>query len=64
MFGTNGSEFLLIILLAIIFIKPEDLPSIIRQAGHWYGRIVRVYYAVLDEIRDMSDLGGPGSFRR
>ncbi len=59
MFGIGGSEFLLIIFLAIIFIKPEDLPSIIRQAGHWYGRIIRVYYAILDEIREMSDLAGP-----
>jgi sec-independent protein translocase protein TatB len=56
MFGISGNEILIILLIAILVVKPEDLPRLIRQIGRIYGQIMRVYYSLLDEINSMDDL--------
>ena len=38
MFGIDSSEFLLIIVAAVLFIPPKDLPRVMRTVGHWVGR--------------------------
>jgi sec-independent protein translocase protein TatB len=39
MFGIGFSEIVLIALVAIIFIRPDDLPAALRRAGRAYGKI-------------------------
>ncbi len=55
MFGLSSTELILIAIIAIIFIKPEDLPTIIRQCGRLYAQIMRMYYAFIDEINSYED---------
>jgi sec-independent protein translocase protein TatB len=43
MFGIGFSELVLIGLVLIIFIKPEDLPKFFRSAGKLYGQLKRAY---------------------
>lgn len=39
MFGVDSSEFVIVAVLALIFIGPKDLPKVMRTVGHWVGRI-------------------------
>lgn len=38
MFGVDSSEFLLIVLVAVVVIGPKDLPRVMRTVGHWVGK--------------------------
>ena len=42
MFGIDASEFLVIVVVAIVVIGPKDLPLALRTAGRWIGRMRRV----------------------
>ena len=42
MFDIGGSEFLLIVVVAIVLIGPKDLPLALRTAGRWIGKMRRV----------------------
>ncbi len=42
MFDIGASEFLLIIIVAIVVIGPKDMPMALRTAGRWIGRIRQV----------------------
>ena len=42
MFDIGASEFLLIIIVAIVVIGPKDMPRALRTAGRWIGQIRRV----------------------
>lgn len=55
MFGLSGTEIIIIAVIAIVFIKPEDLPKIIRQLGQAYGNFRRMYYSFLDEINSYDE---------
>ncbi len=39
MFGVDSTEFVIVAVLALIFIGPKDLPKAMRVLGHWVGRI-------------------------
>jgi sec-independent protein translocase protein TatB len=47
MFGIGFSELILIGLVLIIFIKPEDLPKFFRTMGKLYGQLKRAYDDVI-----------------
>ena len=64
MFDIGFGEILLVLFLIIVFIKPEDLPGLIRKLGHFYGQVMRIYYTVLDEIQEVADLGRPSGKSR
>ena len=53
MFGFSLSEFGIIILLAILILRPKDFPIIVKKAGQWYGKWLRIYYGFVDEINDI-----------
>lgn len=38
MFDIAPSEFLLVALVALVFIGPKDLPKVMRVVGRWVGR--------------------------
>jgi sec-independent protein translocase protein TatB len=39
MFGVDSSEFVIVAVLALIFIGPKDLPKVMRTIGYWVGRM-------------------------
>ena len=38
MFGIDSSELAVVVILALIFIGPKDLPRVMRTVGYWVGR--------------------------
>jgi sec-independent protein translocase protein TatB len=38
MFGIDSSELAVVVILALIFIGPKDLPKVLRTVGYWVGR--------------------------
>ena len=61
MFGIGFSEVILLALVAIVLIKPDDLPAFFRKAGKFYGKVKAAYKEVVavkdDFIREM-EVGG------
>jgi sec-independent protein translocase protein TatB len=51
MFGIGFSEVVLIALVAIIFIRPDDLPAALRKAGRAYGKIKKT----IDEFTEFKN---------
>ena len=39
MFGVDSSELIIVAVLALLFIGPKELPSAMRTAGRWVGKI-------------------------
>jgi Sec-independent protein translocase protein TatA len=56
MFGLSVGEILLLIVVMVVFIKPEDLPAIVRQLGRMYGQLMQIYRTFMDEINSFGDL--------
>ena len=48
MFGIGFGEILIVLLIAIVFIRPEDLPKFLRSAGRLYGQLKRMYKEVIE----------------
>jgi len=48
MFGIGFGEILIVLLIAIVFIRPEDMPKFLRSAGRLYGQIKRIYREVVE----------------
>jgi sec-independent protein translocase protein TatB len=43
MFGIGFSEIVIIALVVIVFVRPDDLPAFIRKAGKFYGQAKKTY---------------------
>lgn len=41
MFDVGASELLVILIVAVVFIGPKDMPAALRLAGRWVGKIRR-----------------------
>jgi sec-independent protein translocase protein TatB len=39
MFGVDSSEFIIVAVLALLFIGPKDLPKVMRTVGYWVGKM-------------------------
>jgi sec-independent protein translocase protein TatB len=39
MFGVDSTEFIIVAILALVFIGPKDLPKVMRTVGYWVGRM-------------------------
>jgi len=39
MFGIDSSELAVVVILALVFIGPKDLPKVMRTVGYWVGRV-------------------------
>jgi len=50
MFNIHSTEILLILIVALLVIGPDKLPSTIRTASLWIGRFRRSFYKVKAEI--------------
>ena len=59
MFGIGPSEMLILFLVIIIFIRPEDLPKFLRSAGKFYGELKKMYNEIVGVknqiIKEISD---------
>jgi len=47
MFGISLPEVILILVVIIIFVRPEDLPKFLRSAGRFYGKAKRMYKEII-----------------
>ena len=50
MFNIHSTEILLILIVALIVIGPDKLPTAVKTAGLWIGRFRRSFYKVKAEI--------------
>ncbi len=55
MFGFGFFEILIILGMALIFIKPEDLPKVIYKLGKIYGKLTRIYEQFKNQINKIQD---------
>ena len=39
MFGVDSTEFIIVAVLALLFIGPKDLPKVMRTVGYWVGKM-------------------------
>ena len=52
MFDFSSGELLLIAVAVLIFIKPKDLPVVLRTVGQWTGKIRRMAGEFQDQFRE------------
>jgi sec-independent protein translocase protein TatB len=52
MFDVSWSELLLIAVVALVFIGPKELPSVLRAIGQWSGKIRRMASEFQDQFRE------------
>jgi sec-independent protein translocase protein TatB len=52
MFDFSSGELLLIAVAVLIFIKPKDLPAVLRAVGQWTGKIRRMAGEFQDQFRE------------
>ncbi|MVZ97349.1 twin-arginine translocase subunit TatB [Sphingorhabdus sp. IMCC26285] len=59
MFDVASSEFLLIVLVALLVIGPKDLPKLLRVVGKWVGKargVAAQFRSGFDEMVRQSEL--------
>lgn len=59
MFDVASSEFLLIVLVALLVIGPKDLPKLLRVVGKWVGKargVAAQFRSGVDEMVRQSEL--------
>lgn len=59
MFDIASSEFLLVMLVALLVIGPKDLPKVLRVVGQWVGKarnVVAQFRGHFDEMIRQSEL--------
>lgn len=57
MFGIGGTEFIVILIIAILVIGPKDIPRVLYQLGKFVGQIRRMTQSVTDGLHDLSRTG-------
>lgn len=55
MFNLSFSEVFLIVILALVFLKPADLPIILKQIKKLMNKLLSIKDTVLEEIDDLKD---------
>lgn len=55
MFNVGGSELLVIFLVALIFLGPEKLPKVAKQAGSFMAQARRISDGFRDELKTAMD---------
>jgi sec-independent protein translocase protein TatB len=68
MFGIGFSEILIVLLVIIVFVRPDDLPKFLRTAGRLYGKAKKAYTdlvsikdRIIKEIDETAALDAPPS---
>ena len=55
MFGIGFGEILIVLLVTIVFIRPEDLPKFLARTGRLFGQLKRMYNEVIKTIHDFDN---------
>ena len=50
MFGLGFWEIIVVFLVILVVVKPEDLPKLAHKIGEGYHKMTRYYYALIDEL--------------
>lgn len=53
MFGIGLWEILAILVVAVVLIRPRDLPGVLRRVGRAYGRLVSFRESALARAREL-----------
>ncbi len=53
MFGFSLAELMIVLLVILLFIKPQDLPEIARFVGKAFYRLKRLYHELKKSLREM-----------
>ncbi|MBN1412267.1 MAG: hypothetical protein JW969_15585 [Spirochaetales bacterium] len=53
MFGLGIVEILIIVLVAMVFLKPEDLPGAFRKLGKFYAQLTQMKNSVVNSIKEI-----------
>ncbi|MBN1698990.1 MAG: hypothetical protein JW881_15840 [Spirochaetales bacterium] len=53
MFGLDIVEILFIVLIAMVFLKPEDLPKAFRRLGRFYAQMTHMKKTVVNTIKEI-----------
>ena len=59
MFNIGIIELLIVVFFVVLFVKPEEIPKILKNIGLYYRKITRYYYNLkfeLDEINEIDQL--------
>ncbi len=59
MFDVSSSEFLLVVVIALVVIGPKDLPKVLRFVGKWMGKaraVAAQFRSGLDDMVRQSEL--------
>jgi sec-independent protein translocase protein TatB len=59
MFDVSSSEFLLVMVIALVVIGPKDLPKVLRFVGKWMGKaraVAAQFRSGLDDMVRQSEL--------
>lgn len=56
MFGISSTEFLIILVIALVVIGPQKLPEMIRTIGKWVGKIQHFTKSVKNELTNEFEL--------
>ena len=51
MFGIGFGEILIVLIVIIIFVRPDDLPKFLYSAGRFYGKVKKMYKEIM-EVKD------------
>lgn len=58
MFGISIFELIILLILALLFIRPKDLPEIAYFCGRFFYKIKKIYYDVKDFFKNgLNDFG-------
>ncbi len=52
MFDFSSGELLLIAVAILVFVKPKDLPAVLRTIGQWTGKVRRMAGEFQDQFRE------------
>jgi len=61
MFGIGIWEIVVILVVVMIFVRPDDLPGLARKAGVIVGRLRKAYHDLTDMIKMPDDKEDPGA---
>ena len=50
MFGIGGLELIVILIVALLVLKPEDIPMMAEKAGRFVGKIKRAIESVKKDL--------------
>ena len=56
MFNIGFIEFLLIFFITVLFIKPEDIPKLSKNAGLFYRKLTRYFYNLKYELSEFEKI--------